>query len=88
VVCVRVNIYRIFVTVPTAYAPVIDPGFSAALKHGPNNNVTNLLIIFHNEGPESETLRVIQCKYPRRRLVSGVGHFERLGSYGLGSHGG
>jgi hypothetical protein len=85
---VWVNTYRIFVTVLTANAPDIDPGFSAALIHGPDNNIASLLFIFQNEGPESEMLRLIQCKYPRRRLISGVGHFERLGSYGLGWHGG
>jgi hypothetical protein len=85
---VRLNIDRIFVTVSTSDAPVIDPGFSAALIRGPNDNITSQLFIFQNEGPESEMLRPIHCKYPRRRWISGVDRFERFGSYGLGWHGG
>ena len=85
---VRVNTYRILVTVPTANAPAIDPRFGAALIHGPNNNTTSVLSIFQNGGPESEMLSLIQGKYPRRHLVSDVGRFERLGSYSLGWHDG
>src|ERR1700682_5091792 len=84
---VRLNIDRIFVTVSTSNAPVIDPGYSAALIRGPNDNITSQLFIFQNQGPESEMLRPIHCKYPRRRLISGMSHFERFGSCGRGSRG-
>ena len=41
---------------------MIDPGFSAALILGSNNNITDLLFILQNGGPESQMLRPIQCK--------------------------
>src|SRR5260370_19352922 len=85
---VRLDIDRIYVTVSTSNAPVIDPGFSAALIRGPNSSITSQLFIFQNEVPESEMLRPIHCKYPRRRLISGVDRFERFGSFRRGWHGG
>jgi hypothetical protein len=84
---VRINCYRIFAAVPAANAPSIDPRFGAALIHGPNNSSTGLLSILQNGRPESEMLSLIQCKYPHRPFVSGVGRSERLGSYDLGWHG-
>ncbi len=85
---VRLNIDRILVTVSTANAPVIDPGFSAALIRGPNNSITTQLLIFQNQGPESEMLRPIHRKYPRRPLIGGVDRFETFGTCGRGWHGG
>jgi hypothetical protein len=65
----------------------IDPRFGAALINGPNNSSTGLLSILQNGRPKSEMLSLIQCKYPHRPFVSGVGRSERLGSYDLGWHG-
>jgi hypothetical protein len=51
--------------------------------HSPNDNITSLLFVVQNRGPEGVSLSFIQCKYLRRHLVGSVSRLVSSGATAL-----